>query len=142
VNWESGIAGKNKDVWIFEPYSQFGRISVVTPKLRHYVVFDLTDEWLGYIKKIIESYDDSHILPAIVVGGGLGAILAEKDRAGTAVAGAIIALALTNKTHAGINGDGVLCPHCHSVYSVHLPKGIDTFRCPVCNTNLKIQGNP
>src|SRR6266702_4443638 len=34
VVWESGV-GHNKDIWVFEPYSDQGRISVVTPFLRH-----------------------------------------------------------------------------------------------------------
>lgn len=47
---ESGVA-KNKDIWVFEPYSQYGKISVIVPFLRNYVIFGVHDAWLGYIRK-------------------------------------------------------------------------------------------
>src|SRR2546425_1136270 len=39
VVWESGVA-HNRDIWVFETYSDCGKISVVTPHLRHLVVFE------------------------------------------------------------------------------------------------------
>ncbi len=148
VVWETGVA-KNKDIWVFEPYPylQFGRISVVIPYLRHYVMFDINDAWLGYIQRIIESYDDSHILPTALLTGltaaGIGVALAEKDKAGGAIlggiGGAIVGLAISDKSKERPMGLNVKCINCYSTYSIHLPQGLNKFRCPVCNSFLKIQ---
>ena len=43
VVWETGIA-KNRDIWIFEPSSQLGRIRVAIPFLRNYVIFIVKNE--------------------------------------------------------------------------------------------------
>jgi hypothetical protein len=94
VVWETGVA-KSRDIWVFEPYSQFGGISIVIPYLRHYVIFDTNDDWLAYIRRIIESYDDSHVLPTLLLTGGIGAALAEKDKIGGAVLGALAGIAIS-----------------------------------------------
>lgn len=138
VVWETGMA-KNRDIWVFEPYPQLGRISVVTPYLRHYVVFDLNDAWLGYIRRIIESYDDSHVLPTLMGTGGIGALLAEKDKIGGAALGTLVGLAISDKSNERPMGIGVECSNCSSSYNIHIPQGLELFRCPVCNTYLKIE---
>jgi hypothetical protein len=138
VVWETGVA-KNRDIWIFEPYSQFGGIFIVTPYLRHYVIFDTNDAWFGYIRRIIESYDDSHVLPTLLLTGGIGALLAEKDKAGGAVLGAIAGLAISNKSKERPPGIGVTCSNCSSSYNIHIPQGWNTFRCPVCNKFLRVR---
>ncbi|MBT9143897.1 MAG: hypothetical protein DDT29_02311 [Dehalococcoidia bacterium] len=138
VVWETGVA-KNKDIWVFEPYSQFGRISVVTPYLKHYVIFDTNDAWLGYIRGIIESYDDSHVLPTLLVTGGIGALLAEKDKIGGAALGTLAGLVISDKLKERPTGIGVVCSNCSSSYNIHIPQGVNTFRCPVCNKHLKIE---
>jgi len=138
VVWETGVA-KNKDIWVFEPYSQFGRISVVIPYLRHYVIFDTSNAWLGYIRRIIESYDDSHVLPTLLVTGGIGALLAEKDKIGGAVLGTLAGLAISDKSRERPTGIRVKCVKCSSLYNIHIPQGMNKFRCPVCNTYLKIR---
>lgn len=138
VVWETGVA-KNKDIWIFEPFSQFGLISVVTPLLRHYVIFDIVDSWLGYIRGIIESYDDSHVLPTLLLTGGLGALLvSEHDKAGGAALGALAGLVLSDKSKDRATGTGVTCYNCSSFYNIHIPLGTDKFRCPVCNSFLQL----
>ena len=53
IVWEAGVA-INKDIWVFEPYSQFGEISVVIPYVRHYVL-DTNDYYLRFIYNIISS---------------------------------------------------------------------------------------
>lgn len=135
VVWEAGV-GKNKDIWVFEPYRQFGRISIITPYLRHYVIFDVSDTWLGYIRKAIESYDDSHVLPTVLVSGGLGALLAKQEGAAL---GAMVGLMISDKTKERPSGIAVMCSNCSSSYNVHIPQVIEGFRCPVCNTYLKIK---
>ena len=138
VVWEAGVA-KGKDIWVFEPYSQLGEISVATPYLRHYVIFDTNDYWFGYIRSIIESYDDSHVLPTVLVTGGLGALLAERDKIGGATLGVLAGLLISDKSKERPAGIGVICSDCSSSYNVHIPQGIDMFRCPVCNTYSKIE---
>lgn len=146
INCETGVA-KNKDVWVFEPYVQYGKISVIVPFVRNYVVFGVNDTWMGYIRRIIESYDDSQTLPTVLVTGGLGALigaaLAEEDRAAGAVfggiGGAIIGAALSNKSSSRPVGVRIECVSCSSVYAVHLPQGMNTIRCPVCNKVIEIK---
>lgn len=137
VVWETGVA-KNKDIWIFEPFTQFGQISVVTPFLRHYVIFDTIDPWLVYIRRIIESYDDSHVLPTLLLTGGLGALLAEHDKTGGAALGALAGLVLSDKSKERATGIGVTCYKCSSLYNIHIPQGTNQFRCPVCNSFLQL----
>lgn len=143
IVWEAGIA-KNKDIWVFEPFSQFGSISVVIPCVRHYVLFDENNDWLGYIRNIIESYDDSHVLGTALVtsltGIGIGAGLSKDSRAGGAfiggIGGTIAGLAMSDKSRKRPMGLSIMCIHCKSSYNVHI-QGSD-LRCPVCNKFLKI----
>lgn len=61
VVWETGIAAaKNKDVWVLEPYIEFGKISIVIPYLTQYMLFEISDEYTKYIKNIIESYGNPY----------------------------------------------------------------------------------
>jgi hypothetical protein len=146
IAFEAGAA-KNKDVWVFEPYSQSGQISMVVPSVRDYVVFDINDAWIGYIRRIIESYDDSQTLPTVLVTGGLGALivaaLSERDKGAGAVlggiGGAIIGAAVSDKSSSRPVGLRIECVSCSSVYGVHLPQGMDTIRCPVCNEVIEIK---
>jgi uncharacterized protein YcfJ len=145
VAFETGAA-KNKDVWVFEPYSQYGQISVIVPSVRNYVVFGTSDAWTRYIRRIIESYDDSGTLPTALVTGGLGALigaaLSEGDQSAGAVlggiGGAIVGAAISDKSSSRPLGQRIQCANCISVYDVHLPQGINTIRCPVCNKVIKI----
>jgi len=128
--------GKNRDVWVFEPYSQFGKISIVTPYLKHYVIFDTNDDCLGYIRRIIESYDDSHVLPTVAITGGIGALLAKKDKVGGAVLAGLAGLMISDKSGERPPGKGLICAKCFSSYNIHLPPNMTNFRCPVCNSFL------
>lgn len=138
VTWESGVASgpeANKDIWVFEPVAELGRISVAIPRLRHYVVFDLNDSDRTYIRRIIESYDDSHVLPTVLISAGLGALIAKGKGA---AAGAAAGLALSNRTASRPTGVQILCAKCSSLINVHLPRDQRAFRCPVCNTALQL----
>ncbi len=136
VVWETGVA-TNRDIWLFEPYSQFGKISVVTPYLRHYVIFDTNRYWFAYIRRIIESYDDSHVLPTLLVTGGIGAIL-DENKIGGAALGTLAGLWISDKSKERPTGINVICSNCFSSYNIHIPQGMTIFRCPVCNKYLKI----
>lgn len=151
VVWESGVA-KNKDIWIFEPYSQLGSISVIIPHLNHYVIFDNNDGWLGYVKKIIESYDNTFTLGKILLSGatgvGAGSVLAEEDKTAGVIIGGIAGLiggvgiaALTDKSNERPIGDKIMCAQCHSSFTIHIPSNSNTFRCPVCNTAWQLKNN-
>jgi hypothetical protein len=140
---ETGVA-KNKDVWVFEPHSQSGDVSVITPFLRDYVVFDINEVWLGYIRRIVESYDDSQTLSTVLVGGGLGALvgseLADDSEEGAfwgAIGGALLGAVISDKSKGRPIGLRIECAKCSSVYNVHVPQGIKMIRCPVCNGSLE-----
>ncbi|MCC7017845.1 MAG: hypothetical protein IT564_11650 [Rhodospirillales bacterium] len=133
VIWESGVS-HNKDIWVFEPLADFGRISVVTPFLRHYVIYEPSDTHFPYISQVVSSYDDSGVLPAMAASGGLGAAFGGAGAVVGAIAGAILA----NPARSRPTGISTACPHCSSSYSVHLPERLKTFRCPVCNAPLQL----
>jgi hypothetical protein len=135
VVWEAGVA-KNKDIWIFEPLRQFGSISVITPYLKHYIIFEINNPYLGYIRKVVESSDDSHVLPTLLVTTGIGALLGKGEGA---VVGALGGLAISDKSKDRPAGIEIRCFSCSSSYNVHIPQGTNTFRCPVCNAFLRIE---
>jgi hypothetical protein len=93
---ENGIA-KNKDIWVFEPCREFGTINVVTPFVKHYVLFDTIDSHLAYLMQIVRSYDDSHVLPTFLAAAGLGALLVPKDRTTGGGVAAIAGLILSDR---------------------------------------------
>lgn len=131
VNWECGVA-KNKEIWVFEPFETLGKIRVVVPRFNHYFVFERTDEQRQYLRSIIESYDDSHVLPTLSTASAGGALLNKKDPgAGAAIGfafglGALILHGIS-KTSFGV---GVRCWKCSSNYKIHR---YGEFRCPACN---------
>lgn len=136
VAWESGQASaKNKDIWVFEPAEDRGRVSVVIPQLRHYVVSVGSDLFLRYLMRIVESYDDSEIPAAALLLGGLGAAVG--GGAGAAI-GAYGGYQLADKSGTRPGGLPLSCPKCRSTYSVHLPHGTVSYRCPVCNSGLRL----
>jgi hypothetical protein len=134
VNWECGIA-KNKDIWIFEPAESLGKIRVVVPRFNHYALFERNDEWRKYLLSIIESYDDSHVIPALSASTAGGALLNEKDRGSGAAAGFVVGLvglilqSITKPSY----GIDVKCQVCFSNYKIHR---YGNFRCAVCNADL------
>ena len=134
ITWECGTA-LNKPIWIFEPYESLGKISVVVPRFNHYALFQLTEEWRKYLRVIIESYDDSYILPTLSTTTGGGALLNEKDRLAGATNGFTFGLGLLLLKHItkpsfGIN---VRCGKCNSNYKIHQ---YGYFRCAICNAQL------
>ncbi len=137
VGWESGVAssGVPKDIWIFEPWRQLGRIGVAIPRLRHYVLFDINDSYRTYIRRIIESYDASHVLPTLLLTAGVGALI---GRGEGAIAGAAAGLMLSDRSASRPSGVQVICAKCQSSFHVHLPQTIHDFRCPVCSTALRL----
>ncbi len=144
ILWETG-AGKNKDVWVFEQLSQLGSISVVTPKINHYVVFEITDPWLNYIRNIIDSYDDSNVLSTSLIGAGFGALvgsalLENKDDGAIlgGLGGFLLGASAANKSKFCPTGNKIECAKCLSVYSIHVPFGLNKIRCPVCNSVLQM----
>jgi hypothetical protein len=132
VLWESGVAA-NRDIWVFEPRQQLGQVNVITPFLKHYALFELTDPWFSYLRQIIESYDDSHVLPTVLATGGLGAGIAKGEGA---IIGAGVGLFIAAIVNPRPQGMSVSCIQCASTYAIHLTVGELLFRCPVCNKSL------
>lgn len=132
IMWESGV-GHNKDIWVFENYSDHGQISVTIPFLRHYVLFQPIDLHFPYLNQVVASYDDSGVLPAMAVAGGVGATFG----GGGALLGALAGAALADPARSRPLGRQITCQLCMSSYAIHLPQGVATFRCPVCNRRLQ-----
>jgi hypothetical protein len=127
VNWECGTA-KNKDIWIFEPVESLGKIRIIVPRFNHYALFGRTDEWRKYLLSIIESYDDSHVIPTLSATTGGGALLGSGP-VGLAVGLVGLLLHSMSKPSFGID---VRCWKCFSNYKVHQ---YGNFRCAVCNAD-------
>ena len=47
INWECGTA-RNKQIWVFEPVTSFGKIRMVVPRFNHYALFEINAEWRKY----------------------------------------------------------------------------------------------
>lgn len=142
VLWESGVAGAaNKDIWVFEAREDDGKLSVLIPHLNHHVCFEYSEPWLAYIRAIVLSYDDSHVLPAISAGFATG--IATENAVAGIVAGGIAALLLAGSKQGAPAGlMGILCPNCKSLYRVHRYPAWNVMRCPVCNVKLQLPYPP
>lgn len=137
VNWECGVA-KNKEIWVFEPVETLGKVSVIVPRLNHYVLFENTDEWRQYLRAIISSYDDSHVIPTLSAATASGALVSKKDPGAGAMVGffaGLGALIIRNLSQPSL-GVGVKCWKCSSNYKIHR---YGNFRCPVCNAESAFQ---
>ncbi len=134
INWECGTA-ESKDIWIFEPYESLGRITIAAPRVTHLVRYSIADNWRVYIRSVIETYDDSHVLTTLASTTGMGAAVMEKDRFTGAIAGFAIgmgALILKDMTKPSF-GVAMNCWNCRSTYRVHLAGNVKEFRCATCN---------
>ncbi len=131
--WECGTA-KNKDIWVFEPFDSLGKIRIVVPRLNNYVLFERSEEWRKYFLCIIESYDDSYVIPTLSASAAGGALLNEKDRGSGAAIGIAVGLVglLLHSMSKPSFGIDVRCWQCPSNYKVH---SYGNFRCPVCNAD-------
>lgn len=133
MSWECGAA-RNKDIWVFEPFESLGKIRIVVPRLNHYVLFERTDEWRKYLRSIIQSHDDSHVIPTLAATTGGGALLNEKDRGSGAAVGFAVGLAglLLHSMSRPSFGIDARCWKCCSNYKVYR---FGNFRCVVCNAD-------
>lgn len=141
VNFEGGAAAGAspqpvKDHWVIESLQDLGVISVVVPRLQHYICLDPRAEvWQGYLTQIISSYDDSHVLPTAATCGLTVAAATENIVAGFVggMAALMLAAMATQSRPAGVS---IRCLQCTSVYNVHLAS--QRMRCPVCNMQLAL----
>jgi len=139
VVWECGVA-MNKEIWVLEPSFSLGMIDVIVPHFNHYALYEMTEEWRKYIRAIIESHDDSHILPTLALTTAGGALINEEDRGRGAAIGLTLGLAglLLYNTGKPSYGIDVRCWKCSSNYRVHQ---YGNFRCAVCNADSTL-GRP
>jgi hypothetical protein len=133
IVWECGTA-VNKDIWVFEPFETLGRVSIVVPRVTHYVIFERTEEWRRYLRSIIACYDDSHVLPTLSAATGGGALLGEGPGAALGFAVGLVGVLLINSVRPRLGTD-IKCFNCLSNYRVHR---YGNSRCPVCNARLVI----
>lgn len=134
VNWETGVAHA-KDVWVIEHVATLGKINVVIPALRHYVLIGDHPSFFPYFKQIIEGYDDSEVVGGAAIFGALGA--AAGGPVG-AMIGGFIGGAIGSKRDKLPRGSQIKCIHCCSTYGIHVPDKLPQIRCPVCNENLAL----
>jgi len=138
IVWESGVGagsnsnGTNKDIWVLEAFEDCGKPSIVIPHVRYYVSYQYTDIWVGILRSIIASYDDSHVLKAAVAGAGVGAAVGNVPGALIGGLGMAILASRSQPRPAGLQ---VICPNCRSVYTAYL--SAYAMRCPVCNAQLR-----
>lgn len=145
VTTEGGIA-RNKDIWRFEHCSQAGKIPIVTLFARHYVIFNNDEYWFRYINRIIESYDDSHVLSTVATMAGIGAMVGSVKGVGGGILGAcslaVLSKLASDKASEELRpkGDEINHIDCHSIYEIHpcgISNYIDEFMCPICNKSLR-----
>lgn len=134
VTWECGNA-INKDIWVFEPVVSLGKIRIVVPRFTHYALFDQTPDWRNYLRSLIDSYDDSHVLPTLSATTGTGALINEDDPGAGAAGGFVVGLAglIIHSLSKPSFGISVKCLKCASNYRIHR---YGQFRCAVCNADL------
>lgn len=138
VTWESGVgAAVNKEIWVFEAFEDSARLSVAIPHVNHHVCFAYADPWLAYIRAIVSSFDDSHILPALSAGIA-GGVATENPAAGILIGGLGWLFLAANK-QPPVQGFPIRCLNCNSIYRIHREPAWNTMRCPVCNTQLQLQ---
>jgi len=134
ISWECGVAVQ-KEIWVFEPSGTLGKVSVVVPRFNHYGVFERDEEWRTYLLSIIDSYDDSHVLPTLTATTGGGALIGEGVGAGIGFGVGLVALILRNMNKPSF-GLSITCCKCQANYRVHR---YGNFRCPVCNASLLLR---
>ncbi len=136
VVWESAIASPmHKDIWVFEPHERLGEIDVIIPHVDHYMVYQQTKDYQEYIRQIIESYDDSQVLPTALVGAALWQ-LTEKTLLDAFLIDALIA----DPSEKRPRGVPIKCPKCQVSHRLHtLHTHLDTIRCPACNSQFHIK---
>ena len=143
VVWESALASHmGKDIWLFEPLNFVGLIDVVIPHVDHYLIYEQKDEYQNYIKQIIESYDDSQVLPATIIGGAVGAlaevILTDDNHPPVlgGLLGGIGGASLADPSKKRPKGIPIRCSNCNAFYNIHMR--FEKIRCPACNVILKL----
>jgi len=145
IVFESGVAAGsalqvNKDVWVFETIADTDSLSIVIPRLQHYVCFNHKEERSqAYLTQIINSYDDSHVLTAMATGGLAGVAATKRPEGAMLGIGAGLLLAVMTQPTRPM-GLPVRCMQCTSVYNAHL--ALPRMRCPVCNARLVFAGQP
>ena len=131
VGSETGAVLPPKEVWVFEHHQNVSGVPI--PNTHHYMPysFEIQDE--EYIKAIIESYDDSPIIPGVVAGGLLGAPAGPPGILVGALFGGVAANPAKNRPM----GVPVKCPNqgCQSGYRLH--RKVDLAPCPVCRTSVR-----
>lgn len=137
INWECGVAVQ-KEIWVFEPFGSLGKIRVVVPRFNHYAVFNRDEEWRTYLRSVIDSYDDSHVLPTLAATTGSGALLGEGVGAGIGLGVGLLALILQSKGKPPL-GVPITCCKCRANYRIHR---YGRFRCAVCSTSLLFLPEP
>ncbi|NWF77299.1 MAG: hypothetical protein HXY36_01685 [Chloroflexi bacterium] len=144
IGSETGVAQQaQKAIWVFESFQQ--PCNVPVPFVTHYVPYVQTGQAFQYIRSIVNSYDDSAALEALIRGGALGAAggassAEDAKKKDAAVLGAIVGALFeswrTDPARSRPMGIPITCGYlnCRTTYRLH---GMPTsFHCPVCRQPL------
>lgn len=123
-----------KDVWIFEPATEFGLVAATVKNFKHYARFETHDGWADYTEALIKFYDDAGIVPLLAASAGGGALLADKDKVAGGMVGLVLGLGawFLNRSNRVEFGQETICRRCARKFQLHLTAGECEFRCAFC----------
>jgi len=131
ILFECGVAAaKQKPVWVFEPHSSFGRITITIPRFDHYVRFNNNDAWRLYLHSLIAPYNDAPMIGRIAVTI-LGAMAFGVPGAVVSLIGSLALFEIPERPAGYLTS----CPSCRRAFAAHLPNEREPFRCPNCRFN-------
>lgn len=123
-----------KEVWIFEPADQLGKITAKIKNFKHYARFEESDGWLSYLQTAIKYYDDSDMNTLLATTTAGGALIAQKDAFAGGVSGFLLGLVLLGlkKSQQQEFGQLTMCRNCGKTTRLHLTQGTVEYRCVMC----------
>jgi hypothetical protein len=162
IAWECGV-GSGKQVWVFEPPEASSVVSVVIPRIDHYVAFQQTDAWLAYLRGLLKEMKASGfrdastaigagslagagyvalpiLAPVLVPLAAAAAVIGWKKREmlGNMIKARMERMAETERARS-IRSYFFICGKCRTSYNVHREAAC-TIRCPICNERHQFTG--
>lgn len=123
-----------KDVWLFEPAEQLGKVSATIKSFKHLARFEISDGWASYLQEAIKFYDDSSVPVLLATTAAGGALMAQSDKVAGGFYGLLAGLGLLclNNSNRAEFGQPIICRNCSRSFRVHLTEGTKEFRCAAC----------
>ena len=151
ISWECGV-GHDKEVWVFEPANGRANISVVIPRVDHYVAFDVNNNWVRYLAGLLSFMKKRKAKALAVSGGSAAGVVGGLGLLGSLAGISFLALPpvlpiialwaagmYLMKRDEGpandrplIKSQGFECDGCGTRYTLHR-EDKSKIRCPICN---------